>query len=51
MRTLGFAGDYPNELEPVSMDEAHELSRLMTALIDYLYVMPAKVRRARQVRS
>lgn len=50
LRTLGNAGAHPNELEPVTMDEAHELASLMTALIDYLYVMPAKVRRARQAR-
>lgn len=50
LRTLGNAGAHPNELEPVTMDEAHELSRLMAALIDYLYVMPATVRRARQTR-
>lgn len=50
VRTLGNAGAHPNELEPVTIDEAHELSRLMAALLDYLYVMPANVRRARQAR-
>jgi hypothetical protein len=50
-RLLGNAGAHPNELDPVTLNEATELSRLITALVDYLYVMPARVRRARGQRS
>lgn len=51
IRTLGNAGAHPNELDAVSMEEAEELSRLIVALIEYLYVMPARVVAARRRRS
>jgi hypothetical protein len=47
VRIVGNSGAHPGELAPVTIDEAQELSRLMTALTDYLYVMPARVARAR----
>ncbi|WP_405112673.1 DUF4145 domain-containing protein [Micromonospora sp. NBC_01405] len=50
IRVLGNAGAHPSTLAPVSMEEAEELLRLVNALLDYLYVMPAKVQRARTAR-
>ncbi|WP_229070832.1 DUF4145 domain-containing protein [Actinoplanes sp. DH11] len=50
IRVLGNAGAHPSTLAPVSMEEAEELLRLVNALLDYLYVMPAKVQRARAAR-
>lgn len=50
IRLLGNAGAHPNELEPVSQSEAEELSRLSSSVIEYLYVVPARVRRAREGR-
>jgi hypothetical protein len=47
IRVLGNAGAHPNTLAPVSVDEAEELARLLPSLLDYLYVMPARVQRAR----
>jgi hypothetical protein len=47
---LGNAGAHPSTLAPVSMDEAEDLSRLLAALLEYLYVMPARVQRARAAR-
>ncbi len=47
VRLLGNAGAHPNEMEPVTVEEAEDLSRLILALVDYLYVMPARVQRAR----
>ncbi|WP_210428902.1 DUF4145 domain-containing protein [Nocardioides eburneiflavus] len=51
VRVLGNAGAHPLELEPVSRDEADELSRLVNALVEYLFVHPARVRRARAGRQ
>jgi len=51
IRAIGNAGAHPNELDPVSLAEAQDLARLTDALIDYLYVYPARVRRAREDRS
>ena len=50
IRVIGNAGAHPNTLAPVSMDEAEDLARLLAALLDYLYVMPARVQRARAAR-
>jgi hypothetical protein len=50
IRVIGNAGAHPNTLAPVSVDEAEELARLLAALLDYLYVMPARVQRARTAR-
>jgi len=50
IRVLGNAGAHPNELEPVALDEAQDLSRLIQAMIEYLYVMPARVQAARSRR-
>jgi hypothetical protein len=50
IRVLGNAGAHPSTLAPVSVDEADELVRLLTSLLEYLYVMPARVRRARAAR-
>jgi hypothetical protein len=50
IRVLGNAGAHPSTLSPVSMAEAEELLRLVNALLEYLYVMPAKVQRARAAR-
>lgn len=47
VRLLGNAGAHPNELDPVTLDEAEDLSRLIAAMVEYLYVMPARVQRAR----
>lgn len=47
IRVLGNAGAHPSELDPVTVAEAEDLSRLIVAMLDYLYVMPAKIRRAR----
>jgi len=51
IRVLGNAAAHPNELEPVSLTEAQDLARLTNALVDYLYVHPARVRKAREGRS
>lgn len=51
IRVLGNPGAHPNELEHVSLDEAQDLARLTNALVDYLYVHPARVRRAREGRT
>ena len=51
VRVLGNAGAHPNELEPVTTDEAKDLSRLVNALVEYLYIPPATVRRARGIRG
>ncbi len=51
VRLLGNAGAHPNELDPVTLDEAEDLSRLINAMVEYLYVMPARVQRARGRRS
>jgi hypothetical protein len=50
VRLLGNAGAHPNELEPVSQQEADDLARLIGSIIDYLYVVPARVKRAREGR-
>jgi uncharacterized protein DUF4145 len=47
IRLIGNAGAHPNELDPVTLDEATDLSRLINSMLDYLYVMPAKISRAR----
>lgn len=51
IRVIGNAGAHPNTLASVSMDEAEDLSRLLSSLLEYLYVNPARVQRARNVRS
>lgn len=51
VRTLGNAGAHPNELEPVTVEEAEDLSRLTSALLEYLYVHPARVQRSRDARG
>jgi hypothetical protein len=51
VRVLGNAGAHPNELEPVSQQEADELARLITSIVEYLYVVPARVKRARDGRN
>jgi len=50
IRILGNAGAHPNELDPVTLEEAEDLARLIGALVEYLYVTPAKVQRARNRR-
>ncbi len=50
IRVVGNAGAHPNELAPVTHDEAKELGRLINVIVDYLYVHPARVRRARDSR-
>jgi hypothetical protein len=50
VRLLGNAGAHPNELEPVSREEAEDLSRLMNALVEFLFIYPARVQRARRGR-
>lgn len=50
IRVIGNAGAHPNTLDPVSVDEAEELSRLLTSLLEYVYVNPARVQRARNAR-
>jgi hypothetical protein len=47
IRVVGNSGAHPGALDPVLVAEAEDLSRLLTALVDYLYVMPARVERAR----
>jgi hypothetical protein len=47
VRTIGNAGAHPSTLAAVSLVEADELGRLINAIIDYLYIHPARVRRAR----
>jgi hypothetical protein len=47
VRIVGNAGAHPNELDPVTQEEAEELARLIKVITDYLYVHPARVRRAR----
>lgn len=51
VRLLGNAGAHPNELEPVSQHEADELARLISSIVEYLYVVPARVKSAREGRS
>jgi hypothetical protein len=51
IRLLGNAGAHPSTVAPVSMEEAEEFLRLVNALLEYLYVMLAKVQRARAARS
>lgn len=48
VRLAGNAGGHFDPLDAVSEDEADDLMRLCRGLIDFLYVMPAKVRRARR---
>jgi len=47
IRLVGNSGAHPGTLDPVSAEEAQDLSRLMASLVEYLYVMPARVARAR----
>lgn len=51
IRLLGNAGAHPNELAPVSQDEADELARLMNSMVEFVYIVPARVRRARDGRT
>jgi hypothetical protein len=51
VRVLGNAGAHPATLDPVSMDDARELSDYMAHLLQYLYVMPARVQRSKVKRS
>jgi hypothetical protein len=44
-------GAHPDELEPISRQEADELSRLVMSIVEYLYVVPARVKRARDNRA
>lgn len=50
IRLLGNAGAHPSELAPVSVDEATELASMIASLVEYLYMMPARVQRARSAR-
>jgi Domain of unknown function (DUF4145) len=50
VRIIGNAGAHPGSLDPVSIHEAEELSRLIASLVQYLYIMPARVSRARSAR-
>jgi hypothetical protein len=50
VRLLGNAGAHPNELEQVSQNEADELARLISSIVEYLFVVPARVKRAREGR-
>lgn len=50
IRTLGNAGAHPNELDSVKLEEADELARLINSVVEYLYVVPARVQRARSRR-
>jgi Domain of unknown function (DUF4145) len=50
IRVLGNAGVHPSTLAQVSMEEAEGLLRLVNALLEYLYVMPAKIQRTRTAR-
>ncbi len=51
VRIVGNAGAHPNELAPVTLEEVEGLGRLINVIVDYLYVHPARVRRARGSRS
>lgn len=50
IRVIGNAGAHPNELDPVSVEEAGDLARLINGMLEYLYVMPARIQRARAAR-
>lgn len=43
VRDIGNAGAHPDQLGPVTLDEAKELSRIVATLIDLLYVTPARI--------
>jgi hypothetical protein len=47
VRVVGNMGAHPGGVDGVSPAEAADLSRLLAALVQYLYVMPAQVSRAR----
>jgi hypothetical protein len=51
VRVLGNAGAHPNELEPVPLSEAEDLSRLIGSIVEFLYVVPARVQRQREKRT
>ncbi|WP_328647167.1 DUF4145 domain-containing protein [Amycolatopsis sp. NBC_00348] len=51
IRLIGNAGAHPSTLAPVSGEEAAELARLLISMLDYLYVMPAKITRSRAART
>jgi hypothetical protein len=48
IRIAGNAGAHFDPAAPVSADEADDLARLLRALIEYLYEMPARIRRSRR---
>ncbi|HUY24382.1 MAG TPA: DUF4145 domain-containing protein [Candidatus Saccharimonadales bacterium] len=47
IRGAGNAGAHVNPLDPVTQDEAVNLSKLAAAIIEYLYEQPARLRRSR----
>ncbi|MGD9986336.1 DUF4145 domain-containing protein [Pseudonocardia sp.] len=51
VRVVGNAGAHPSTMDAVSQDEAAELLRLIRSITEYLYVNPARVRRARSARG
>lgn len=50
IRLLGNAGAHPNEIESVTVEEAQELGRLIASMLEYLYRLPAQLRRRREGR-
>jgi hypothetical protein len=51
IRLGGNAGGHFDPIDDVTIEEAESLSRFVRELFDYLYEMPAKLRRARQSRT
>jgi hypothetical protein len=51
IRQLGNAGAHQEAFDPVSMEEANDLFSLVSQLLEFLYVQPAKVARARAQRT
>jgi hypothetical protein len=51
IRLLGNAAAHPDSLEPVSEQEATDLSRLCRQLLNVIYEVPARISRSRAARS
>lgn len=51
VREMGNAGAHPEVFGAVTQEEADELQRLVASLLEFLYVTPARVQRARAARA
>jgi hypothetical protein len=51
IRLLGNAGAHPDPLAPVTTSAAQDLAELLAELLNFLYVTPARVGRARSART